>query len=88
MPDNIDKTKLLDPKWDCSGITLFYMNHGDHYGIANDYWGKKVRFFKFALCFHEWQPISATEAGKPAFNCYNYYKCNKCGAQHEQDSSD
>jgi hypothetical protein len=84
-PDTIDMKKMLSPVKYMLGITLFFMNHGDNFGLAQ-YEGK-VRYFKFADCFHEWHEISAKEAGKPAFNCYHYMKCSKCGAQHEYDSS-
>jgi hypothetical protein len=87
MSDNVDPKKLLSPIKGCLSITLFYMNHGDNYGICSDYWDKKVRYFKFAVCFHEYQEISSAEAGKPAFNCYHYCKCSKCGHQWEYDSS-
>jgi hypothetical protein len=86
VPENIDQTKLLSPITHVFSITLFYMNHGDHFGIANDYWGKKVRYFKFAECFHDWQETSAP-AGQ-AWNCYHYCKCSKCGDSWEYDSSD
>lgn len=69
-------------------ITLFFMNNGIHFGIANDYQNKKVRYFKFAKCFHNYVEISAAEAGKPAFRNYHYYKCTLCGDQTEMDSSD
>ena len=68
-------------------ITMFYMNHDCHFAVASDYYGKKVRYFTFADCYHDWREISAKEAGKPAFNCYHYCKCSKCGASHEYDSS-
>jgi hypothetical protein len=87
LQDNVKPDQLLHPIKGSLSITLFYMNHGEHYGIANDYWDKRVRFFKFADCYHEWVEISAKEAGKPALNCYHYNKCTKCGAQWEYDSS-
>ena len=78
---------LLSPITHCFSITMFYMNHGENFAIGHDYWGKKVRYFTFADCYHNWVEITAKEAGKPAFNCYHYCKCSKCGAQHEYDSS-
>ena len=85
--ENIDQSKMLTPVKTMMGITMFYMNHGDNYAIANDYYGKQVRYFKFADCYHDWKEISAKEAKKPAFNCYHYNKCTKCGATWEYDSS-
>ena len=68
-------------------IIMFFMNHDCHFAMAHDYWAKEVRYFTFADCYHDWVEISAEEAGKTAWPCYHYYKCSKCGAQHEQDSS-
>lgn len=88
MPDRIGNSKMLNPITNgVLGISLFYMNHGENFGIANDYWANKVRYFKFADCFHDWKEISAKEAGKPSLNCYHYCKCSKCGASWEYDSS-
>jgi len=78
---------MLSPIGHCFAITMFYMNHDAHFAIGHDYWGKKVRYFTFADCYHNWIEISAKEAGKPAMNCYHYCKCSKCGASHEYDSS-
>lgn len=86
-PERIDQSKLLSPIKTFFAITMFYMNHGEHYAIANDYWDKKVRYFTFADCYHDWKEISPAEAGGPAYNCYHYYKCSKCDAHWEVDSS-
>jgi hypothetical protein len=86
-PERIDKTKMLTPVKTMLAIQMFYMNHGEHYAIANDYWAKMIRYFTFADCYHDWKEISAKEAGKPAYNCYHYCKCTKCGANYEYDSS-
>ena len=86
-PKQIDENSLLSPVKCYMSITLFYMNHGDHYGITTDDSRKQVRYFKFAECYHDWKEISAAEAGKTAFNCYHYCKCSKCGASWEYDSS-
>lgn len=84
-PENIDQSKMLAPVKYFLGITLFYMNHGENYGLAR--YEDRVRYFKFADCYHDWVEISAKEAGKPAWNCYHYNKCSKCGARWEYDSS-
>lgn len=86
-PATVDKTKLLSPLETFTSFTLFYMNHGENYAITADYWEKKVRYFKFADCYHDWKEISAAEAGKPAWNNYHYCKCVGCGASWEYDSS-
>lgn len=86
-PNQIPSASLLNPIKHFLSVKMFYMNHGDHYAISNDYWDKKIRYFKFAKCFHDWNEISAEEAKKPAFSCYHYCKCTKCGAEWEYDSS-
>jgi hypothetical protein len=78
---------LLFPAKYMLAVTMFYMNHGEHFAIGNDYWEKRVRYFTFAECYHDWKEISPKEAGGPAYNCYHYYKCTKCGAKNEVDSS-
>lgn len=83
--ENIDTKKMLAPVKYILGITLFYMNHGDNYGMAR--YDDRIRYFKFAHCYHDWKEISAQEAGGPAFNCYHYNKCSKCGDTWEYDSS-
>ncbi len=83
----LPKGALLSPVQGLFAITMFYMNHGEHFALGHDYWAKKVRYFKFADCYHDYVEISAKEAGKPAFNCYHYYKCSKCGHHWEVDSS-
>jgi len=82
---NFGESKLLkQPKnREMLSITLFYMNHGDNYGMAHDYWDKKVRYFKFTTCYHNY-----VEVGNQGMrSCYNVCKCNKCGDVWEYDSS-
>lgn len=81
-PALIDKSKVLTPVKSFLSVKMFYMNHGDGYALAQDYWGKKVRYFKFAKCFHDWQEI-----GTRGWNCYHVCKCTKCGESWEYDSS-
>lgn len=86
--DKLPSGTLLKPFGGGPAITMFFMNHGCNFAMSNDYYGEEVRYFTFADCYHDWVEISAKEAGKTAFRCYHYYKCSKCGAHHEQDSSD
>lgn len=78
--NNLKDDQLLFPVKGFLGITLFWMNHGDHYGIASDYWDKRVRYFKFAKCFHDYKEIGGS-------NCVHVCKCTKCGDVWEYDSS-
>ena len=66
-------------------LKMVFLPRGEGFAMSHDYWGKKVRFFQFAKCYHDWQEISP--AGRPAWNCYHYYKCTKCGDGYECDSS-
>lgn len=66
--------------WDGSGIAM-----------SIDYWGKKIRWFKFAKCVHEYrQPTHAECVEHHSFpgNCYHVYICDKCGQWYTVDSSD
>jgi hypothetical protein len=83
--ENIDQSKMLTPVKQMLAVTMFYMNHDANFAMSSDYWSKKVRYFMFADCYHDWKEISATN--NTAWNCYHYCKCSKCGASHEYDSS-
>jgi hypothetical protein len=86
-PARIDQNRMLSPVSTYLSVKMFFMNHGDGYALAQDYWGKKIRYFKFAKCLHDYQEVSAASLGKPAFNSYHYCKCTKCGDLWEYDSS-
>lgn len=88
-PENFNKGKIFSPVKVFVNAKIFYMNspHEAGFLITSDYWDKKVRYFKFAKCFHNYKEITAAEAGRPAMNCYHYCKCTKCGQSYEYDSS-
>jgi hypothetical protein len=83
LKDRVDRNKMLSEVPGYLPVTLFYMNHGDHYALSRDYWAKKVRYFKFAKCYHDYQEVSGHSVG----NCYHVCKCVKCGDVWEYDSS-
>lgn len=64
-------------------LMLFYMNHGDNYAMSHDYWAKKVRYFKFALCYHDYKEIAPSQP----WACWHTEKCTKCGHTWSYDSS-
>lgn len=74
-----------------ANLKLFFLNHGDNYAITCDWQQKKVRFFKFAICFHTYEEIGVEEARKNGVehfgNCYHVCKCSKCGHLWAYDSS-
>ena len=66
---------------------LYFFDQGEGLAMVDDYdWEKfkhkTPKLFKFALCEHEWE-----HTGTP-YNCYNTYKCKKCGNTMGFDSSD
>lgn len=88
--EQFNKGNIFKPVNTIVPCHLFFLNSAYDSGfiILNDYWGKTIRYFKFAECVHDYKEITAAEAGKRAFNCYHYYRCTICGQQNEVDSSD
>lgn len=87
--DRFNKGKLFSPVESFTTAKIFFLNSPYESGfvIVNDFWKKKVRYFKFAKYHHDYKEITAAEAGGPAFSCYHYCKCVKCGELYEYDSS-
>jgi len=90
VPESIPAGALLTPTKYILAVTLFYMNHGSHYGMARGEEG--VRYFTFAKCHHDYQEISQEEARKAGVehfgNCYHVCQCVNCGHISAYDSSD
>ncbi len=88
-PTRFAEGNLLIPTKSYISVKIFYCNGPGESGFAMsaDYWEKRVRYFKFAKCYHEWEEIPGSSIGGPAFNHYHYCKCKKCGANWEYDSS-
>jgi hypothetical protein len=83
LEDRINKEKLLLPVKGYLSLRIFYTNSPHHsgYAIANDYYDKQIRYFKFTECNHEW-------ISQPApFNNYHVNKCTKCNKVWEYDTS-
>jgi hypothetical protein len=83
LEDRINKDKLLSPMEGYLPLRIFYTNspHVRGYAMAHDYYGEKVRYFKFTDCHHEWVPQPAP------FNNYHVNKCSKCNKTWEYDTS-
>lgn len=62
-----------------SDIRMYWMHDGHGWGMAQDYWGKKVRYFSFG-CEHEWNE-------EKIGNCLHLLTCKLCGTKREVDSS-
>lgn len=89
-PKKLNEAKLLGEPFKCyTSARIFYVGSPNENGFVmiNDYWGKKVRYFRFTKCEHDYEDVTGKN-GKPVWNCYHYYKCRKCGQNHEVDSSD
>lgn len=71
------------------GAKLFYMWDKSGYAIVRDYWGGKIRYFKFG-CDHTWgaQFTPEEEEKLPRGRCIHNSKCSKCGHIQSVDSSD
>jgi len=64
-----------------TSIHLFYYYDGTGLGIVCEFWNNKVRYFKFALCEHEYTEENIRM-------CLHKYTCKKCGYSKTVDSSD
>lgn len=66
---------------------LYFYDNGEGLALVKNYDWKTFKYlspklYKFALCEHEWVHV-----GTP-YNCYNTYKCSKCGDGKGIDSGD
>jgi hypothetical protein len=72
-------------------IHCFGSANSKGYAMHFDYWGKKVRWFTFAGCLHEYREPTKEECAAhhswPG-NCYHVSICDKCGHWYAVDSSD
>lgn len=81
-PAKIPQDKIKSPITSYISITLFFMNDPHwHYAMSGDYWEKKVRYFRFSECIHDYSE-------KGVGRCLHQYTCSKCGKQYTVDSSD
>jgi hypothetical protein len=72
-------------------IHCFGSYDGTGFAMHVDYWGKKIRYFKFAGCKHEFRtPTREEYAAHHDYpgNCYHISVCDKCGFWYTVDSSD
>ena len=72
-------------------VTLYFMHDGTGVGMHFDYWGQKVRWFKFG-CAHKYVGLSQEECRAAGIyhggRCYHVSKCSECGHVNAVDSSD
>lgn len=90
----VDYKQIDRLQWDEShylSLILFGLYDGTGFAIHNDYWSKKLRFFKFARCEHEYRELTQQECGERRINhfgmCWHVIECQKCGRIESYDSS-
>jgi hypothetical protein len=73
------------------GIHCFGSANSQGFAMSFDYWGKRIRYFTFAGCIHEYREPTREEYADhhdwPG-NCYHISICDKCGYWYTVDSSD
>ena len=87
----IDPKRVSWPEKHFLSVRFFGMSDGTGYGIAQDYWAKKIRWFRYG-CDHTYVEKSqdwCRERDITHFGmCYHVYECSKCKHVIAQDSSD
>lgn len=71
-PANAGQTIRIQGWWFADGTWI---------GLAHDYWASTVRFFRGALCDHEYRSLPQR------WNCYHERICVTCGHYDAVDSS-
>lgn len=64
--------------------TLYFFHDGSGYATEFDCNNKKINYFKFCKCIHDFGP----EVNPDGFNCLHTFVCKKCGYVRTYDSSD
>ncbi|NLX50037.1 MAG: hypothetical protein GXY82_09270 [Methanospirillum sp.] len=62
-------------------VQSWWFADGTWIGMAHDYWASTVRFFRGALCDHQYRSLPQR------WNCYHEAICVKCGHFDAYDSS-
>jgi hypothetical protein len=90
-PDYVEFRQMFRKHDTVVGATLYFMYDGVGYGIVHDYWGRKIHYYKFALCEHKFTELTQKECAQKGIqhfgNCYHVYRCTKCGFTNSVDSS-
>lgn len=75
-----------------NGIQMYIFHDKTGIAMVHDYWRKKVYYFKFAACKHEYKTLTFAQCRKLGIyhggRCCHVQKCKKCGYVHAYDSSD
>ena len=93
-PTHIEYRQMYDknvPSKPMTAAKLFHFHDGTGIAMSQDYWNKKVLYFKFG-CDHKYNELSRQECGTRGFQhhgmCWHVYECAECGNIMSQDSSD
>jgi hypothetical protein len=82
--------QIREPK-STSDIMLYYMPDGTGYGISNDSYAGKVKYYAFG-CEHDYHGLIQAECRERNIAhfgmCYHVSECAKCGHVKSVDSSD
>lgn len=65
--------------------TLYHFHDGTGHAIVYDYWGKRIRWFRFERCVHTWRSVSRPASPRSGLHTD---ECTKCGYQNSYDTSD
>lgn len=74
---------VLDPANPGKTVTIqgWWFDDGKWIGLAHHYWDGTVRFFRGAICEHQYRSLPQR------WNCYHEAICVKCGHYDAYDSS-
>jgi len=75
VPDPADPEKTIT-------IHGWWYDDGKWIGLSHDYWAGTVRYFRGALCEHQYKSLPQR------WNCYHEAICVKCGHYNAYDSGD
>lgn len=84
-PDLVEHRQMMGriDRAPAMSATLYFMPRGHGYAMAADFWGQKVRFFRFG-CQHEWGAYTGSE---PLYGL-SARTCVHCGEHWAFDTSD
>jgi len=72
-------------------VNLYFMHDGTGVGMHFDYWGKKVRWYRFG-CAHTYKELGVDACRARGIyhggRCYHVNECTTCGHINAYDSSD
>jgi len=93
-PTHVEYRQMHDskvPSFSMVAARLFHFHDGTGIAMSNEWWDKKVRYFKFG-CNHKYNELSRKESERRGIGhhgmCWHVYECSKCQHIMSTDSSD